>query len=672
MLNLPDAVFRNGANAVADIAVYGFTDTGDARAADVAISGIWVSKQAIDLRIEPPAISLGVPAAQQNSRVRAVVHDGEGGLVPDGTEVNFRATGGTITESAQTVHGIAETAFTPDDTAGTALVWAEVGFISAWGAISKIDADEPLVQGGWILENFDEFEPPEPERMNAETSFIEILEDEDERHPVMGHKLHVHYAFQDAPPGQVYLQVPLNIPVPGRPTGLRLSAESDGNDNHLTFIFQDAEGTFFTALPEGRSLSKGERVYGIDLEDYDDTWGANANGVIDYPVTIVAARHVRVGGPMEGDFNLKHISAEGLMIASELEGDTVTSFVMDRAPRSTARYLAQGQRWWYSGGSRGDDGLRYPPTGMGLPDFIRDNIEGAETAEEIRDQLHEAFASPWGRFHEAQALCDRIVELDPETADWHRGRARLLYKAGRFEDALTSADRALELSGEDYVYRNWTELTRALCLDGLGRRDEAVALYERLGAAIEVTDDPENRWYHRAGPVEAFQTWCEAGVNEPVANLKRAPNSGPEYAEIHDKSEWLISASRGDERVPFACDNKPDSVWTPGGRLRAGDWYMVDMGEIVLDVARIVLDDDGGTSPYPWDITPPLVIEGSVDGETWEELGRAKGHPINVIDVTWEPRPLRCIRATLTEEMGENQYIEWRIYETYVYQRSGE
>jgi hypothetical protein len=95
----------------------------------------------------------------------------------------------------------------------------------------------------------------------------------------------------------------------------------------------------------------------------------------------------------------------------------------------------------------------------------------------------------------------------------------------------------------------------------------------------------------------------------------------------------------------------------------------IDLGEVVLDVARLALDDDGGTNIFQWDLPGEMRIEGSVDGTKWEPLAIAGGTPRAVVDAIWNPRPLRFIRATLTENAPKGDLQEWRIYEAYVYRK---
>jgi len=162
---------------------------------------------------------------------------------------------------------------------------------------------------------------------------------------------------------------------------------------------------------------------------------------------------------------------------------------------------------------------------------------------------------------------------------------------------------------------------------------------------------------------------CTRAVNEPIPFHKRAPNASPDYREITDPERWSVQCSRGQERLPYAIDRNPETFWSIGGDQATGDWFLIDLGEVVPDAARVVLDDDGGTNIYLWDMPGEMRIEGSVDGTKWEPLGVVRSNPRDVQDVVWDPRPLRLIRATLTENAPKKHFVEWRIYEAYVYRK---
>ncbi len=644
VLQLKDAVLMNAALGVADIAVHGFTDTGDPRAADVYVGGIWLSKRLIDLSAAPAAIASGVPDDQRFSRVRAVVYAGAGGLAPDGTVIKFRATGGTIDPEAATQEGVAEATFRSDGTLGTAIVSADWDIVTAWTKVAVVAGDRPLREGDWVCETFEDAMAAEPERVGADTSFVDVVEED----PHVGQRcLRIHYCFSPAFAGQPYLTCPLSLTIPGRPAELRLWAKGDGSDHHLQFLLQDAQGTIYTVMPLGRVVPVGWNQLKVPVEEFDDCWGANADGVMDFPVTIIGARLVCLGGQrMEGDISLDQLTAHGLFPPAAAE----------TVPESNEEAEAP----------RTQDGLLLPARREPL-EWMADNLRSIPDAGALYGEARNLAGSPLGRDPEAIVAYRRLVELRPEDGNHRYTLARLLYKAGDFAGALEQIDAALAAEAILYFGEDWGRLLRAWCLDQLGRREEAVEEYKTVAAMPAQLNVGGAELYHRRGPMALMDAWCERGIEGPLAFHKRALNAGPQYEEITEVAAWTAQCNRGHERLPLAIDRNAETFWSPNFVQQAGDFFRIDMGEVVHDVARLVLDDDGGASIFPWDSPAPMKIEGSVDGERWEELGNAQGDAFNVIDVTWAPRSLRYLRATITDETAEENYVNWRIYEAYVY-----
>ena len=641
VLSLTDAVFMNGTMGCADFAVHGFTDTGDPRAADVFVSGVWLSKRTIEVSAQPDAIPTGLDPAQQTCTVRALAYAGTGGLAPDGTVIRFSATGGTIEPEANTKAGVAEARFTPDGAAGTAVVSADWDIVSGWATVAKVPGDQPLQEGRWLGETFEEAPPGDLERVNAATSFADVAEMDN----VPGGKcLQIHYCFQAGVPGQPYVTCPLSLPVPGRPQAILVSAKGDGSPHHFQLVVQDARGTMYTIMSVERALRPDWQEITLPVETYDDCWGPNANGVMDFPVTIVGARFVCLGGnQLEGDIYLSRIRGQGLFPADALAEPPLT-------PQTFAR--------------RTPDGLLIPAPREPLG-YIAENLVAMQDPNQLAEELEKLYATPAGRNTEAIEGYRRLVQFWPDNW-WNRTRlATLLFKAGDFAGALEQADEALKST--EYP-PTWRRLLRARILDGLGRREEASKEFAAL-ADILASTKPEPGYSLWPGALRGWAEACKEAVTDPIPFYKRAPNASPDYQEITDLARWSVQCNRGQERLPYAIDRNPESFWSIGGDEATGDWFLIDLGEVVLDVARVVLDDDGGTNVYHWDLPGEVRIEGSVDGAKWEQLALTRGTPRAVIDAAWDPRPLRFIRATLTENTPKGDLPEWRIYEAYVYRK---
>ena len=644
VLTLPDAVFLNGTMGVADFAVHGFTDTGDPRAADVFVSGVWLSKRVLEVFAQPEAIPVGLEPAKQTCTVRALAYAATGGLAPDGTVIRFSATGGTIGAEAPTKQGVAEAEFTSDGAAGTATVSADWDIVTGWTTIAKVPGDQPLQEGKWPGETFEEAVPADLERANAGTSFADVIGAEG---GPGGKCLQIHYCFNVGAPGQSYVTYPLALPVPGRPRSISIWAKGDGSPHHFQLILQDAQNTMYTTMPVGRVLRLGWQEMSLPVDAYDDCWGPGADGVIDFPVTIVGARFVCLGGnQLEGDIYLDQITAQGLFPPEAL-GQPAEANVGTAAPAP-----------------RTPDGLLVP-AGREPLGYIVENLVAIQDPNQLYEEVMKLRATPAGRDPEAIAGYKHLVELQPAELYHRYNLAALLFRAKDFAGALVQVDASLK---EPSAHENWAHLLRARTLDELGRREEASKEYAALAKAFPNTS-ADSQWFHRPGVIRVWTEACRQAVNEPIPFHKRAPNASPECREITDLSLWVALSSRTQEICKFAIDRNPETFWAIGGDQRTGDWFQIDLGEVVLDVARIVLDDDGGANIYPWDLPGEMRIEGSVDDAKWEPLGLAHGDPSTVIDVTWPPRPLRYLRATLTENTPKRQFVEWRIYEAYVYQR---
>jgi tetratricopeptide (TPR) repeat protein len=642
VLTLPDAVFRNGTVGVADFAVHGFTDTGDPRAADVLVSGVWLSRRVLEVSAGPAAIPLGLPAAQQVSRVRALAYTGTGRLAPDGTVIQFTATGGTIKAEATTEGGVAETEFVSDTQSGTAIITADWDIVRGWTSIAKVPGDRLLREGRSVLETFEEIVPGELERVNADTSFADVVQAEG----ATGNCLQLHYCFHTGAPGQPYITCPFAVPIPGRPRTIHLNAKGDGSLHHFQLLMQDAQGTMYTIMTAARALQPGWQELAIPIEEYDDCWGPNADGMVDFPITIVGARFVCLGGnQLEGDLYLDDLGAEGLL------------------PQETsAPAPAQAQ----AAAPRSPDGLLIPAQREPLG-YIAENLLAIDDPDVLRVEVRNLRSTPTGRDVEALIGYRRLVELQPHDLNAQYTLGALLYRARAFEEALAHIEASM---AQPTPHLNWAHLYRARLLDELARREEAAQEYASLAEAFPQTNR-NSQYQHFPGIVRTWTEACQRAVGEPIPFYKRAPNASPAFGELTDRSHWSVQCNRGQERLPLAIDRNAETFWSIGGDAAGGDWFAIDLGEVVLDVARLVLDDGGATEIYQWDVTGELRIEGSVDGAKWELLGTAVGSPYTAIDVAWPPRPLRYLRATVTDKIAKGDLAEWRVHEAYVYRKVG-
>jgi len=115
-----------------------------------------------------------------------------------------------------------------------------------------------------------------------------------------------------------------------------------------------------------------------------------------------------------------------------------------------------------------------------------------------------------GKFEEAIASYDEVIEFNPDyDAAWnHRGIT--LYNLGKIEEALASWDKAIEFKPNDYA--SW--YNRGLALSYLGKTEEALASWDK---AIEFKPNDYASWYKRGNALynlgkieEAIASWDKA------------------------------------------------------------------------------------------------------------------------------------------------------------------
>jgi len=108
--------------------------------------------------------------------------------------------------------------------------------------------------------------------------------------------------------------------------------------------------------------------------------------------------------------------------------------------------------------------------------FSPDHTGGAATLQKSPEQLMDEGITHYrvGRYTEAIAAYDQVLQLVPNRADayYHKGNA--LYSLGRYQEAILAYDRAIQLAPR--VPDGYTAKGKAL--EGLGRIAEAQQIYE--------------------------------------------------------------------------------------------------------------------------------------------------------------------------------------------------
>jgi tetratricopeptide (TPR) repeat protein len=159
-----------------------------------------------------------------------------------------------------------------------------------------------------------------------------------------------------------------------------------------------------------------------------------------------------------------------------------------------------------------------------------------------------SLAKAQGRYPEALAAIDAVLELTPDDATALADRGYVLWKLGRLPEALTALDRALAL--DDQIAPAW--LKRGNVLLDLGRHEEAERSFAR---SVEVDPKYSKGWDHlgiarqgrgdRAAALDAFNraVACDPKDAEAVYNRGRLhAEMGQPTAAIADFSSVLATA----------------------------------------------------------------------------------------------------------------------------------
>ncbi len=117
------------------------------------------------------------------------------------------------------------------------------------------------------------------------------------------------------------------------------------------------------------------------------------------------------------------------------------------------------------------------------------SLENSEGAAVSFDNCGNAL-SDLGRYEEAVTSHDRAVAINPDDYQAWSNRGNALSNLGRYEEAVTSHDRAIAINPDDYLA--WDN--RGNALSNLGRYEEAVTSHNR---AIAINPDYYQAWDNR-------------------------------------------------------------------------------------------------------------------------------------------------------------------------------
>lgn len=117
---------------------------------------------------------------------------------------------------------------------------------------------------------------------------------------------------------------------------------------------------------------------------------------------------------------------------------------------------------------------------------------------------------------------------------------------------------------------------------------------------------------------------------------------------VHDRSDWMLSASGTWIALANAVDGKTSTSWLGNGDQYEGMWLQVDAGEpVTFDVIGLAQSGEW-TNAYP----RAYIVEVSADGSAWTEVGSGTGSYEDQRIELDSPVTGRFVRITLTESVA--------------------
>jgi hypothetical protein len=246
-----------------------------------------------------------------------------------------------------------------------------------------------------------------------------------------------------------------------------------------------------------------------------------------------------------------------------------------------------------------------------------------------------------------RAKAEQAHQASPEENDitWYLGRK--LARDGEYRPALEVLRPLWERAPD-----SWCGITMALCLDYLGRREEAIQIYARA-AVMRFLSDTQH-------------AIVAAGVEGP--QRPKRPPKAPEGLVEMKKEGWSASASHEELPPARGIDDDTRACWSPGGDHQTpGMWYRIDLGDQVEGLAGIWTDDDaGGESIFQNAAPRHCLVSVSRDGEWWKRVGEYRWSPNTYMEAWWEPITARYL---LMEQTAYCHPEWWCIYEAHVFRR---
>jgi Uma2 family endonuclease/Flp pilus assembly protein TadD len=172
-----------------------------------------------------------------------------------------------------------------------------------------------------------------------------------------------------------------------------------------------------------------------------------------------------------------------------------------------------------------------------------------------------------GRYEEAIDSYDKPLAIKPDFYEAWYNRSIALWTLERYEEAIASYDKALEIEPDDY----WAWFNRGSVLLKLGRYEEAIASYDK---GLEINSDFPIAWYLRgrvlfynleryAEAINSFDKALKIKLNNPAAWADRglALYYLRQYEEGIASFNKAIEFTQNDDKTSAVVPNIADTFY---------------------------------------------------------------------------------------------------------------
>ena len=289
------------------IGLTGFTNSGDPRAADVAVASIRLLRAHMTVEPELLAVPANGTAADRTATIIATVRTSDKTPPPDGTPVAFEVEPLGLEGAATTVNGEAAWQFVPEPTPRRLQVTARWGDIEAETSLWVQPTDRPLVETEVPLADFEAGErlrltPTAAEGTTARFDTETVREG--------ASSLRIDFHWDDVETPQGCLRLDINRPLPGVPKEIGFEVHGEGVGNSLCFSVVDAQQETFAYIV-GDMYHKGWETFICPLTEAaaDDIYGPNGNRQFDLPLAFQNIRLMRNDDRLQGTLYLDYVRA---------------------------------------------------------------------------------------------------------------------------------------------------------------------------------------------------------------------------------------------------------------------------------------------------------------------------------------------------------------------------